>query len=284
MTKTIKEGPAGIEVRPVTTALGAEISGVDLSKPVDEATFKAIHAALMKHEVIIFRDQEGLTPEGHLALAKQFGTPSVSKKLQHYDGCDVMSLLENDGSKRAVGGLWHADNTDYEKPPMGSLLYAEVVPSAGGDTMFCSMTAAFNALSPGLQLYLRGLTAEHDNSSVRRLYSGEGSLRDEGVVVDVPSEHPVIRMHPVTKKPCLFVNEPYTRRIVGLDDNESDQILSLLYKHVMKPEFQVRFRWEKGTLVIWDNASTQHYALDDYHELRRMRRVQIDGETPVKAI
>lgn len=288
MTNTIKMNPkgkslsvpAGIDVRPVTTAIGAEIHGIDLSKPVDDATFKVIHDALMEYEVIFLRDQD-LTPEGHLDLAKRFGTPSISKKLKRYDGSEVLSLLENDGSKKAVGGAWHADNTDYANPPMGALLYAEVVPSAGGDTMFASMTAAYDALSSGLKRYLLGLTAVHDNSNVARAYAADGSLRAEGMVVGDAVEHPVIRMHPVTKKPCLFVNPGYTQRIVGVDDNESKHILALLFEHVMKPEFQVRFRWEKASLAIWDNRSSQHYALDDYNELRRMRRVQIDGDKPI---
>jgi len=284
MKDTAKKLPDGVEIHRVATSIGAEITGIDLSKPVDDATFDVIHDALMDHEVIVFRDQEKMTPELHLELAKRFGEPTYSKKLQHYDGFEVMSLLENDGSKKAIGGRWHADNTDYKCPPMGSLLYAEVVPSVGGDTMFASMTAAYDALSPGLKVYLQGLTAEHDNESVLRTYAGEGSIRSEGLAVDEASFHPVVRSHPVTKKPCLFVNTAYTRRIVGLDDNESDHILALLYKHILKPEFQVRFRWEPGTLIIWDNASTQHHALDDYSELRRMRRVQIDGDVPVKYV
>lgn len=284
MKDTVKKLPDGIEIRRVATSIGAQMSGIDLSQPVDDVTFGVIHDALMEHEVIVFRGQEGMTPELHLELAKRFGKPNYSKKLQHYNGCEVMSLLENDGSKKAVGGMWHADNTDYECPPMGSLLFAEVVPSVGGDTMFASMTAAYDALSPGMQVYLQGLTAEHDNEAVMRTYAADGSLRSEGMTVDKPSRHPVIRSHPVTKKPCLFVNAPYTRRIVNIDENESDHILAMLYKHVMKPEFQVRFRWEPGTLIIWDNASTQHYALDDYSELRRMRRVQIDGDVPEKYV
>ncbi|MDM8164943.1 TauD/TfdA family dioxygenase [Roseovarius sp.] len=289
MTNTTKPQPKttrasstpGIEVRPVTTAIGAEIHGIDLSRPVDDAAFKVIHDALMEHEVVFFRDQD-MTPEGHLELAKRFGTPDISKKLKRYEGYEVMSLLENDGSKKAVGGMWHADNTDYANPPMGSLLYAEVAPRTGGDTMFSSMTAAFDALSSGLKRYLMDLTALHDNSTVRRTYAAEGSLRDEGTVVDAAVEHPVVRMHPVTKKPVLFVNSTYTQRIVGVDDNESKHILSLLFEHVMKPEFQVRFRWQAGSMAIWDNRATQHYALDDYNELRRMRRVQIIGDTPVR--
>ncbi len=282
MKSTEMKYPDNIAVRPVAPSIGAEVTGIDLSKPLNDATFEAIHGALMDNEVIIFRGQEGMTPDLHLDLAKRFGTPSYSKKLKHYDGCEVMSLLENDGSKKAVGGMWHADNTDYECPPMGSLLFAEVVPSVGGDTMFASMTAAYDALSPGLQVYLQGLTAEHNNEVVTRTYAADGSLRSEGMAVDAAVRHPVVRSHPVTKKPCLFVNAAYTRRISDIDENESDHILAMLYKHVMKPEFQVRFRWEPGTLIIWDNTSTQHYALDDYSELRRMRRVQIGGKAPVR--
>lgn len=279
-TAALRDRETGdLKIVPLAAAIGAEIRGVDLSQPLDDLSFAAIHATLMRYQVIFFRDQV-LDVDQHLALACRFGEPAYSKKLPMYDGRETVSLLENDGSKTAVGGLWHTDNTDFANPPMGSLLYAEAVPPLGGDTMWCSMTAAFDALSDGMQRHLRGLTALHDNSNVRRIYSADGSLRPEGVVVDDPVEHPVVRSHPVTGLPSLFVNSGYTTRIVGVPDVESRHLLAMLFEHVMRPEFQVRFRWSAGTLAIWDNRATQHYALDDYKGLRRMRRVQIVGDRP----
>lgn len=271
-----------VEVVPVGAALGAELRGIDLSRPVDDRTFAVIHDALMRYQVIFFRDQ-ALSVDAHLDLARRFGEPAYSKKLPMYDGHETVSLLENDGSKVAVGGLWHTDNTDFANPPMGSLLYAEVVPPIGGDTLFASMTTAFEALSPGLQAYLRTLTALHDNANVKRIYAAEGSLRPEGMEVGEAVRHPLVRRHPVTGQASLFVNAGYTNRIVGVSDVESRHLLAMLFEHVMQPEFQVRFRWTAGALAIWDNRVTQHYAMDDYTQLRRMRRIQIVGDIPQAA-
>ncbi len=270
---------APIRVRPLTPGIGAEILDVDLSRAVDDALFEAIHAAFLKYQVIFFRDQE-LTTKQHRDLALRFGKPALSKKLKIYDGYEDVSLLENDGSKKAIGALWHADNTDYESPPLGSLLYAEIVPPVGGDTMWASMYAAYDALSASMKAYLTGLSALHDNSIVRKLYAADQSLRSEGIVVDKAVRHPVVRTHPETGRKLIFVNSGYTQAIADIPEVESRSILQALFEHIGKPEFQVRFRWERGSLAIWDNRCTQHYALDDYSELRRMRRVQIDGDAP----
>lgn len=266
-----------IRVEPIAPAIGAEIHGIDLGRDLDDAAFARIHDALMAHQVVFFRDQ-ALDPDRHMALARRFGAPLYSKKLKLYgDKYDSMSLLENDGTKIAVGSVWHADNTDFEAPPMGALLYCEVAPGVGGDTIWASMTAAYDALAEGTRAWLDSLSALHDNSNVRRRYAGQDILRGGGEAVDAPVAHPVVHRHPVTGRKALFVNANYTTRIVGLSDTESRHLLQMLYEHVKQPEFQVRFRWRKGSLAIWDNRCTQHYALDDYHELRRMRRVQIAG-------
>jgi taurine dioxygenase len=268
------------QVEPLAPAIGAEIHGVDLAQGVDDALFGTIHQALMDHQVIFFRDQT-IDPDQHMDLAKCFGTPLYSKKLKIYnDKYDSMSLLENDGTKSAVGSMWHTDNTDFEEPPMGSLLFCEVAPKVGGDTLFASMYAAYEALDSKTQAYLETLTALHDNSNVKRRYAGKGILREDAMVVDAPAEHPVVRRHPVTGRKALYVNVNYTQRIANLSEVESRHILNMIYEHNKKPEFQCRFRWRAGSLAIWDNRCTQHYALDDYKVLRRMRRVQIAGDRP----
>jgi taurine dioxygenase len=268
-----------IAVEPVTTTIGAEIKGVDLGKGIDDELFRVLHEALMTHQVIFLRDQN-LTTEQHLDLAGRFGEPAYSKKLPMYDGIETVSLLENDGSKRVVGDIWHTDNTDIENPPMGALLYAEAAPSVGGDTNWASMYAAYDALSDGMKRYLEKLTALHDNSAVKRRYAGANTLRGEGIAVAEPVEHPIVRVHPVTGRRSLFVNSVYTQHVVGVPAIESRHILSMLFEHVMRPEFHVRFRWRRGSLAIWHNRCTQHYAVGDYRELRRMRRVQIVGDKP----
>ncbi|MFZ5780156.1 MAG: TauD/TfdA dioxygenase family protein [Pseudomonadota bacterium] len=274
-----RDAAASIRVKPLTPGIGAEILDVDLSRGVDDVLFAALHRAFLDYQVIFFRDQD-LTTEQHRDLALRFGTPALSKKLKTYDGYEDVSLLENDGSKKAIGALWHADNTDYERPPLGSLLYAEIVPPVGGDTMWASMYAAYDALSASMKAYLEGLSALHDNSLVRKLYAADQSLRSEGIVVEKAVRHPVVRTHPETGRKLIFVNSGYTQAIAGVSDIESRSILQALFEHIAKPEFQVRFRWERGSMAIWDNRCTQHYALDDYVELRRMRRVQIDGDMP----
>jgi taurine dioxygenase len=268
-------------VEPLAPAIGAEIQGIDLGQGVDDALFGRLHQALMDHQVIFLRDQT-IDPDQHVDLARRFGPPLPSKKLKLYgDKYDCLSLLENDGTKVAVGSMWHTDNTDFEEPPMGSLLYCEIAPKVGGDTLFASMYAAFEALDKRTQVYLETLTAQHDNANVKRRYAGKDILREEAMVVDRPAEHPVVHRHPVTGRKALFVNSNYTQRIVGVSDVESRNLLHMLYEHVQKPEFQCRFRWRSGSLAIWDNRCVQHYALDDYKELRRMRRVQIAGTRPL---
>jgi taurine dioxygenase len=272
-----------IRVEPIAPTIGAEIYGVDLSRPLDEATFEQVHQALMDHLVVFFRDQD-LSVDGHYELATRFGPPLQSKKLKLYgDRYDSMSLLENDGTKVAIGSVWHADNTDFEAPPMGALLYCEVAPRVGGDTIFANMYQAFETLAEPTKNYLRRLTALHDNSNVRRRYAGQGLLRSAGEQVDAAVEHPVVHRHPVTRREALFVNANYTTRIAGVSDIESQHVLQMLHEHIKRPEFQVRFRWRPKSLAIWDNRCTQHHALDDYGELRRMRRVQIGGSTPIPA-
>jgi len=268
-----------IKVRPLALALGAEISNVDLGAPISDATFDAIHAALMQYQVVFFRDQR-LSVEQQIALAARFGPPTYSRKLPKFEGQDYASLLQSDGSNVNVGGRWHTDATDFIAPPMGSILYAERSPSVGGDTLFASMYAAYEALSPGMRAYLDRLTARHDNSLTIRRFAGTGKITADGLVVTPPVEHPVVRVHPVTGRRALYVNSSYTQSIVGVPDVESRHILDMLFEHVQLPEFQMRFQWQPGSMAIWDNRCTQHYAPNDYREPRRMRRVQIDGDVP----
>jgi taurine dioxygenase len=269
-----------VTVRELSTALGAEIQGVDVSAGLDEATKRDLQAAWADHQVIVLRDQSP-SVEQTLDLARIFGTPRGSKKLPVYDPAypDV-SVIENDGSKTAVGNLMHCDNTDYAEPPRGCIMFAEAMPSVGGDTIWASMSAAYDALTAAMKSFLLPLTALHDNSLVAATYYGQDQLQAQGLEVPPANEHPVVRTHPVTGKRGLFVNRAYTRKIVQLADTESRALLNFLFEHIETPEFQVRIRWEQGTIVVWDNRITQHYALDDYNQLRRMRRVSLAGDRP----
>lgn len=267
-----------IQVKRVAPSLGAEISGVDLAN-LDDETFAEIHDALMAHEVVFFRNQD-LPVDKQLELGRRFGEPVYSKKLPKYEGQDYVSLLQSDGSKPNVGGRWHADNTDFEAPPMGAVLYCEQSPSIGGDTMFASMSAAYEAFSEGMKRHLDTLVAQHDNSLVVARFAKTEFKGDDELVSGAPAEHPVVRVHPVSGRKGLFVNSTYTRRILGVPDAESHHLIEMINDHIKNPAFHVRFRWEPGSVAIWDNRATQHFALNDYCEPRRMRRVQIAGDKP----
>ena len=159
-------------------------------------------------------------------------------------------------------------------------MYAEVVPETGGDTLFASMYAAHDALSDRMKDILDGATALHDNTNVQNYYKGAGVIVQDGMAVDEPSEHPIVRTHPVTGRKALFVNAVYTQSIVGFNKNESDALLALLFTHLQAPDFAFRLRWQPGTLTLWDNRCVQHYASADYLGHRRMRRVVVGGDRP----
>jgi len=268
-------------VEKIAPAIGAEIHGIDLGRQEGEDAFRILHDALMAHQVVFLRDQT-MDPDQHMRLAQRFGTPLYSRKLKMYgDKYDSMSLLENDGTTVAVGSVWHTDNTDYEEPPMGSLLYCEVAPTVGGDTIWCSMYAAYEALADSTKSYIDGLTALHDNSTVRRRYGGQGILRNEAMEVPPPVEHPVVIRHPVTGRKALFVNRGFTTRIVQLARSESNAILEMLYRHIETPELHCRFHWQANSIACWDNRCAQHHAVWDYHPNKRFgHRVTIGGDKP----
>ena len=278
-----------ITVAPVTPAIGAEIGGVDLAR-LTGPQFTEIHAALMAHHVVFFRDQQ--LGEAQLsAFARRFGEPQPSTessfgKLEGYPEIDV---LDYDASRPpyVTKEMWHTDFSGREQPTLGSVLYALQVPECGGDTIWVSLAAAYDALSERMKRYLAGLKAEHRTikafgDDIRgNLWKGEdGRKRFERIQALPPAEHPAVRTHPVTGRKALFVNEGYTTRLVGVDRGESDAVLAQLFNHLRTPEFQCRFRWRKGSLAVWDNRITQHYAVADYAERRLMYRITIKGDRP----
>ena len=279
-----------IAVAPVTPAIGAEIEGADLSRPLSDAQFAEIHGALMAHHVIFFRGQQ--LEKAHLsAFARRFGEPQPSTessfgKLEGYPEIDV---LDYDASRPpyVTKEMWHTDFSGRERPTLGSVLYALEVPECGGDTIWVSLGAAYDALSDRMKQYLAGLKAEHrtikafgDEIRSQLWKDAEGRRRFEAIKTLPPAEHPVIRTHPVSGRKALFVNEGYTTRLLGVDRGESDAVLAQLFNHLRTPEFQCRFRWRKGSLAVWDNRITQHYAVADYAERRLMHRITIKGDRP----
>jgi taurine dioxygenase len=269
-----------IRATKLTPCIGAEISGVDLSRPLSDELFQAVHDALMEHQVIFFRDQT-LTPEQHKAFGQQFGPLHVHPaSSDHPDGHpEVMVIHADERSRFVAGEVWHSDVSCEAAPPMGSILYLQEVPPVGGDTLFASMYAAYDALSDPVKRLLEPLTAVHDGA---HYYVGryEGPGRDE---VYPRAEHPVVCSHPVTGRRLLFVNRMFTTHIPTLKPAESDVVLEMLYRHIETPEFQCRFTWRAGSVAFWDNRCVQHHAIWDYYPHRRHgHRVTIQGRTPTR--
>lgn len=272
------------KVRPLTRHIGAEIEGVDLRKPLDDATWQELRRALHEHLVVFFRDQR-LHPEEHTALALRFGRPEVHEVFPPLDGFPHISVLEHDRDHPPVSNVWHSDVTFRIEPSMVSILNARVIPPAGGDTLWLSAYAALEGLSPALRDFVSGLSAVHD---FIHAYGGYFLAQEDGTAryrraqdENPPVEHPVVVHHPVTGRPLLYVNPTFTSRIVGLKRQESRALLDLLFAQLQTPEYQVRHQWREHDVAIWDNRATQHYATADYYpHRRRMHRITVGGARP----
>ena len=266
-----------MDIRPLTGALGAEIFGADLAAPLDDRAIVEIRAALLEHLVIVFRDQR-LTPEQHAAFARRFGplhsfAYTAAQALEGHP--EVLRVVKEKEDRKVFGELWHADVTFLEKPVLGSILHAIETPKQGGDTLFSNMYLAYETLSDGMKGLLERLSAVHE-SVVRAENAGTAANGASGGFVTMGTEHPVIRIHPETKRRSLFVNRTYTTRFSGMTVEESRPLLEFLFQHATRPEFITRLRWAPGTVTFWDNRCTQHMPLNDYHGQRReMHRVTI---------
>ena len=265
-----------ITVNKATPTVGAYIGGVDMAHADDE-TIAEVRRALNENCVIFFRDQR-MTPEEHIAFGRRFGDldvhPAAPNSKAH---AEILVIHADENSARAAGEEWHSDVSCQPEPPMGSILYMHEVPPAGGDTMFSSMYAAYEALSDRMKNYLDGLTAIHDGAHV----FGAASYGRKEEAEFPRSEHPIVRTHPESGRKGLFVNRGFTTRIVGVPRDESDAILDYLYRHMEHPNFQVRFTWQPGSVAFWDNRSAQHRAIWDYWPHRRTgHRVTVKGDKP----
>jgi taurine dioxygenase len=270
---------SSLTIEPLAGALGAEVSGVDLTRPLDDATVEAIHAAWMTHQVLFFRDQP-VTLDQHKAFARRFGELHVHPVLQQLkdQGHPEIVVLESHGAAPYVASEWHSDVTFERRPPLGSVLHAVEVPAAGGDTMWASMYAAYDALSGEMQRLLSSLRAIHDGGGFRVIASTE---QQAALEQDERAVHPVVRTHPVTGRKALFVNATFTKAIEGMHLTESRALLRFLFEHVASPEFSCRFRWRPHSIAMWDNRCTQHRVIADAVTLpRRMQRVTICGDEP----
>jgi taurine dioxygenase len=267
-----------LTINALTPAIGAEIRGIDLSRPLTAAAADQIYEALLDRLVLFFRDQD-LAPEAHLAFAERFGEiDRPHPAYPHVEGHANVVLLENGPDKPADTNAWHTDLTFYRQPPFASVLWAREVPQVGGDTLWANMYAAYDALPPEMRDLIEDLEAVHDFGDFRNDFLARGGIEglNEAMARLGEAVHPVAPRHAVTGRRYLYVNEPFTRQIVGMGWPESNRLLTYLFDHIDRPEFQVRFRWRPGSLAMWDNRVTQHYAVNDYLPERRiMHRVTI---------
>ncbi|WP_326613876.1 TauD/TfdA family dioxygenase [Streptomyces scopuliridis] len=268
-----------IAVDPLTPLLGAEISGLDLSKKPTPEQEKEVKDAFLTHHVLVFRDQN-LTPDDHKRFAALFG--ALHPVALPIEGSDpyILEISANKESRWVAGDGWHVDGSAEAEPSLGSMLYITRVPEAGsgGDTLFANMHLAYDMLSPSMKTFLEGLTALH-NGALPWLRRGQ----TPPARYDVPSnEHPLVVRHPETGRKLLYVNNPYMSQITQLSRAESTAVLDLLYSHVARtPLLHCRVRWQPNTLVFWDNRCVQHHAVWDYYPHGRYgRRVAIDGTRP----
>ena len=271
-----------MEVRRIAGALGAEIHGVDL-RSLDGAIVKKIRQALLDHLVIFFRNQD-LDPAAFLAFTAHFGKPVEYPFVKGLDGFpEIIQVLKREEERTNFGGIWHADTTYLDEPPMGSVLLAREVPPYGGDTLFANQVAAYEALSDGLKQTLDGLRAVNTSAKADASRTREDRIRDSGTAAkDHSAMHPVVRTHPETGRKALYVNVAHTARFEGWTEEESGPLLAFLFAHQTKPEFTCRFRWEPDSIAFWDNRTAQHNPVNDYHGFRRlMHRITLAGDKPV---
>lgn len=278
------ESGADILVEPLGPALGAEISGVNLAEPLSAPALATIRQAFLDHGVIFFRDQR-LSPEQHVAFAERFGELNINRFFKAVNGYPMIAEVRKEAEqKKNIGGDWHTDHSYDQSPALGSVLLAHEVPETGGDTVFASMYAAYEALSDGLKETLRNLRAVHSSRHVFGLKGRNRESDDLATRIGNPelatqdAVHPVVITHPDTGRRALYVNPGFTLRFEGWSDAESKPLLDYLYAHSVRPEFLCRFSWRPGSIAFWDNRSTWHYAVNDYQGQRRlMHRITIEG-------
>jgi taurine dioxygenase len=272
------------KVQPIAGALGAEIAGGDLGDELSDATIAEIRRALLDHLVIFFRDQD-LPPARFLALARRFGTPIEYPFVKGIEGFpEIINVAKLEHETVNFGGVWHADTTYLQEPPMATLLIARDVPKAGGDTLFANQYLAYETLSGKLQSLLAGLRGVSSSAKADASRTREDRIRSDGSAEArklLVAEHPAVRTHAETGRKALYVNRAHTVSFAGMAEAESAPLLEFLFRHQIRPEFTCRFRWTPGALAIWDNRRAQHYAVNEYAGNRRiMQRITLAGDVP----
>jgi taurine dioxygenase len=261
-----------LDVRPLAGALGAEVHGVNLGT-LGGVDLDAVRRAFLDHQVLVFRDQD-LTPEAYIRAASAFGQPVPYPYAKGIDGHPEITLIIKEAHQTSnFGGMWHSDTTYKPDPPKATMLYCRETPEAGGDTVFACQYRAYEALSAGLRDMLSGLngvsSSAKNASALRGTHLATGSMQGTGKDDTMTASHPAVRVHPETGRRALYVNRSHTIGFEGWSEAESKPVLEHLFQHQIQPEMTARVRWAPGTVVIWDNRSSQHCAINDYDGHRR---------------
>jgi taurine dioxygenase len=273
-----------LEVEPLAGAIGAVITGIDLGD-LDDVTVAAVRALWLEHLVVFFREQD-LDADAFLAFARRIGEPVRYPFVKGFDTHpEIIEVAKLPEETVNFGGIWHSDTVYLEQPPMATMLLARELPPYGGDTMFASMYAAYEALSPALREVLDGLEAVNSSALADVSKTREDRIRDQGSNDEEQqhflARHPVVRTHPETGRKALYVNPAHTASFVGMTEEESRPLLEFLFRHSTRAEFTCRFQWKPGSLALWDNRCAMHNPINDYHGFtRRMHRITLAGDTP----
>ena len=288
---TTQPTPSSIEIRPFDAPLGAEVLGLDLSKPLSPADFNRIHRAHLDHHVLVFRDQR-ITPQQHVDFSRRFGPLQIhvlkNFQLQNHPEILIVSNIKENGEPIGLGDaghFWHSDLSYKDKPSLGSLLHAQELPAEGGDTLFANQHTAWDTLPAALKTAIEGLRAEHTYlakyEELRSRNPWRPKLTQEQVEEVKPVVHPVVRTHPENGRKALFVSEHFTTRILDIPEDESTALLGELFEHTSRAELIYRHQWQPHDMVFWDNRSVTHLAAGTPDHLRRkLYRTTIEGDTP----
>ena len=276
-----------MDIQPLAGALGADIRGIDLTR-LDSAGWGKLHRAFLEHAVLVIRDQK-LEPADIMKVGAHFGEPCHYPFVTGMEGFPfIFEVVKAEDEKTNFGGNWHSDTTYLAQPPLATLLYAVETPTHGGDTLFASTRAAYEALSDGMRKMVDSLIGVNSaglkyGGGRSKMHSTIGGMKvhDTEKAEEYEAEHPVARTHPETGKKALYVSRSHTIRFRDMTEDESRPIVDWLQSHITRPEFTCRVRWEPGTLTVWDNRCTVHNAVNDYHgQRRRMRRLTVGAQTP----
>ena len=274
----------------ISGSLGAEVTGVDLAQPVDDAVLAELRLALLEHLVIFFRQQD-MTPERLLRFARRWGDIHMHPFMAGMPECpEVLEIVKTPADKRNFGGDWHTDQMFAPQPALGTMLWAKQVPPVGGDTMFSNQYLAYEALSDGMKRLIGGIrgvcVGDRKKGGVSRLAHNAATIASMKTLeppkdLQTTSLHPLVRTHPQTGRKSLYIGG-HVHNLEGMTEDESRPLIQYLYQHSTQPAFTCRFRWQTGSLAFWDNRCTQHFAINDYPaETRIMHRVTIRGDKPI---